>query len=165
VDRLQNTTHCRSSPALPFFGLLLVVALPANPQVAASFAQLNGALADPAGEAIMGAAVTLRETETNRVYATQSGGGGRYWSADLPSGYYELSVAAPGFTTYTRSGIYLSVGQTATIDLTLQISSRAEQIVVTAEAPAIEPGRTEISQVVDTRQIEALPSRGRNGRW
>jgi hypothetical protein len=34
-------------------------------------------------------------------------------------------------------------------------------MVVTEEAPAIEPSRTEISQVVDAQQIEALPISGR----
>src|ERR1700722_6037668 len=113
--------------ALRFCTLLMVVALPLRPQVAASFAQLTGTVRDPSGAAIVGSAVTLRETETNRSYATQSGAGGRYWLADLQSGSYGLSVAASGFATGIRSGISLSVGQTATIDMTLQVSSREEQ--------------------------------------
>jgi hypothetical protein len=149
-----------ASYTLRFFALLLA-AMPSSPQVAASFAQLNGAVRDPSGAAIANAAVTLRDTKTNRVYTAQSGANGRYLSADLPSGTYELSVTASGFATSTRPGIALSVGQTATIDLSLQISARGEQLVVTEDAPAIEPSRTEISQVVDTQQIEALPISGR----
>lgn len=151
----------RSSCPLCVSALLMVAALPSKPQVAASFAQLNGTLRDPSGAAIVGASVTLRETDTNRAYATQSGAGGRYLSADLLSGHYELSVTAPGFAAYTQSGISLSVGQTATIDLSLQISTHLEQIEVNEETPGIEPTRTEISQVVDTQQIQALPISGR----
>jgi hypothetical protein len=144
-----------------FFILLMVVALPLKPQVAASLAQLTGTVRDPAGALIVGTGVTLRETGANRSYATQSGAGGRYWLAGLQSSSYALSVAGAGFAIGTRSGISLSVGQTVTIDMTLQVFSHEEQIVANEEAPAVEPARSEISQVVDMQQIEALPISGR----
>src|ERR1035441_131926 len=95
------------SHTLRFLALSMVAALPCYPQVAASFAQLNGSVRDASGGVVVNAAVTLRETETNRRYETQSGAGGRYLSTNLPSGVYELSVAAQGFATSTRLGIAL----------------------------------------------------------
>ena len=55
----------------------------------------------------------------------------------------------------------LSVGQTATVDVTLKVASVSEVINVTTEAPPVEPTRTEISQVIDTVQIQELPTNGR----
>src|SRR5437899_5269493 len=54
-----------------------------------------------------------------------------------------------------------SVGQVATIDITLKVAGAGEKIVVTTETPIIEPTRTEVSQVIDTTQIVALPINGR----
>jgi hypothetical protein len=51
----------------------------------------------------------------------------------------------------------LTVGQVATVNVTMKVAEATETITVTTEVPLIEPTRTEISQVVDRTQIEALP--------
>jgi hypothetical protein len=151
----------RHTPTALRFLVLFALACALAAQVAAPFAQLNGALRDASGAAVATASVTLRGIETNHLYSAQSGNNGMYLVTDLPTGHYELTVAAPGFAGYTQSGISLSVGQKATIDLTLQVASQQERIVVTEETPPIEPSRTEVSQVIGARQIEALPIRSR----
>ena len=81
--------------------------------------------------------------------------------AIVPPGKYELTAELSGFAKYTQTGIVLSVAQIATIDITLRVAQAGEKVVVTSETPVIEPTRTEISQVVDTQQINALPISGR----
>ena len=66
-----------------------------------------------------------------------------------------------GFEPYIQSGIQLRVGQSATLDVTLAVQGRRENVVVTSEPPAIEPTRTEISNVIETKQIQSLPISGR----
>jgi hypothetical protein len=149
--------HCHAPPALRLLGIFALV-LAAEAQVAAPFAQLNGSLRDTSGAALVKAGVGLLGLDTNHIYSTESGDDGFYLFSNLPSGHYQLSVDAPGFASYSQSGIVLSVGQKATIDLTLQIATHEVRIVVTQEAPPIEPSRTEVSQVIGSRQIEALPS-------
>jgi hypothetical protein len=60
-----------------------------------------------------------------------------------------------------RKDIELSVGQSATIDVALQVATRGEEVVVTTETPVIEPTKTEISQVINTQEINSLPISGR----
>ena len=79
----------------------------------------------------------------------------------MPPGTYELTVSFTGFATTVDKGIVLSVGQTATVDVALKVATQNEQVVVTTEVPPIEPTRTEISQVIDTKQIQDLPISGR----
>ena len=55
----------------------------------------------------------------------------------------------------------LTVGQTATVDVALRVATQNEQVIVTTEVPPIEPTKTEISQVIDTQQIQDLPISGR----
>ena len=133
----------------------------ASAQVGSSRAQLNGTVKDQSGGSVASASVKLRETETNLGYSTSSNSSGFYVLANLPPGVYELSVEATGFSKYTHTGIVLAVGQIATIDVDLKVSSVGEKVVVTGEAPAIEPTRTEVSQVIDTSEIQDLPISGR----
>jgi len=150
-------------------GLLAVLAVvilgglakPSSAQVGGSAAQLNGAVRDESGGTVAKATITLRETETNRTYSAVSNDNGLYVIASLPPGRYELTTEATGFAKSTQTGIVLTVGQVATIDVTVKIASSAERVIVTTETPPVEPTRTEVSQVISTNQIESLPISGR----
>ena len=130
-------------------------------QVGATAAQLNGTIHDESGAAVAKATVALRDTDTNRTYTATSNDAGFYVLPNLPPGQYELKASFTGFSNYTRTGIVLSVGQSATIDVTLKVASLGEQVTVTGETQTIEPSRTEVSQVIDTRAISSLPISGR----
>jgi len=130
-------------------------------QAGVNFAQLNGSVRDEGGGTIAKAAVTLHEVDTNLVYTTTTNESGFYTLPNVPPGRYELKISYDGFSNYTQTGIVLTVGQNATLDVVLKVASKGEQVVVTTEAQAIEPTKTEISQVIDTKQIESLPISGR----
>ena len=140
---------------------LLLWAPRAAAQVGASAAQLNGTVQDASGGFVAKASVRLRETETNRSYATTANDSGFYVFANLAPGRYELVCEVTGFAKTTHTGIALAVGQVATLDVTLKVVSVGEKVEVTTETPPVEPTRTEISQVIDTRQIQNLPISGR----
>jgi len=120
-------------------------------------AQLNGTIADETGGAIVGASIRLHNIATDTAYTATSNDRGFYVVANVPPGSYELTAASTGFANYKQTGIVLTVGQTATLNLKLQVASQGETVVVTTEAPMIEPTRSEISQVVSTEQVESLP--------
>jgi Carboxypeptidase regulatory-like domain/TonB dependent receptor len=124
-------------------------------------AQLNGTVTDPSGREIVGASIAARNTATDTVYNATSNASGFYVIANIPPGTYELRATSPGFANYTQKGIALTVGQLATINLALEVAGKGETVVVTTEAPTIEPTRSEISQVVETQQVEALPTSSR----
>src|SRR5215472_17029274 len=130
-------------------------------QISAAAAKLNGTVRDPSGGTMAQASVTLRNTDTNRIYNAVSNADGLYVFASVLPGAYELITEASGFAKSTQTGIVLTVGQTATLEVTLRVASGTEKIVVTTETPVIEPTKTEISQVIQTQQIDSLPINGR----
>src|SRR5215467_1399231 len=130
-------------------------------QATISFAQLNGTVQDASGRTVAGASVTLRDVGTNLTYTATSNSSGFYVVPNLPHGEYELTVQNSGFAKYVRTGISLSVGQTATVDVSLKVAAATEVVTVTTEAPPVEPTRSETSQVIDTVQIQGLPTNGR----
>jgi Carboxypeptidase regulatory-like domain/TonB dependent receptor len=147
--------------AVGLLGILLGCANSAFAQAGAAAAQLSGTVLDESGGSVGKASIALRELDTNRSYATTANDSGFYVLPNLPPGRYELKASFTGFANYTQTGIVLTVGQTATINVTLKVKSVGEQVVVTSEAPVIEPTKTEISQVIDTQQISSLPISGR----
>ena len=141
--------------------LTTLLAAQALAQATISFAQLNGTVLDEAGRAVFKAAVTVREMNTNQTYTATVNEAGFYVIPSLSPGKYELTVSYAGFGKYTQSGINLSVGQTATVNVTLKVAALGEVVVVTTEAPTVETTRTEISQVIESKQIQDLPISGR----
>ena len=125
---------------LSLFLILFVLRLDsAHGQAGTSLAQLSGTVHDATGGYVAKAAVTLRETDTNRSYSTTSADNGFYAFANVAPGRYELRVAFQGFANFTQTGITLTVGQSASIDVTLKVATASEQVVVNTEAPVIEP--------------------------
>jgi len=150
----------------PLTALMVLVVLAfsssaAPAQVGTAFAQLNGTVLAASGGVVAKATITLREVGTNRTYNAVSNDTGYYVVPNVLPGSYELSVEASGFAKHTQTGVTLSVGQTATVDVHLKLATVKEVVQVTTEVPPVEPTRTEISQVIDTRQIQSLPISGR----
>src|SRR6266852_4825085 len=139
----------------------LVCAGSAFAQGTTALAQLNGTVRDQSGGAVGKAAVSLRDVDTNRTYTATTNDQGYYVLTNLPPGRYELTAEYTGFAKSLQTGIVLSVGQAATIDITMKVAAAGEKVEVFTETPVIEPTRTEVSQVVNTEQIKALPISGR----
>jgi hypothetical protein len=152
----------RSTLALCLTLLMGVCVAPrAFAQASISSAQLNGTVFDESGRAVVKATITLHELDTGLRYTTTSNDAGFYLLPNLPPGRYELTAEYSGLAKYAQTGIVLTVGQNATINLTLKVATVHESVEVTAEAPPVEPTRTEVSQVIDTKQIDSLPISGR----
>ena len=142
--------------ALCLLGVLLYSPF-AGAQAALSFAQLNGTVVDPSGQTVVGAQVIARDLDTNQSFQSTTNVSGYFVVPNLAPGKYELTVTSTGFGRYRQTGIVLTVGQVATVNISLKVASVSEEVTVTTEAPLIEPTKTEISQVIETQQIASLP--------
>jgi len=153
----------RLRPSLPILVLLAFATLSTSQvfaQATVSFAQLNGTVLDEGGRTLVRAAITLREMDTNQTYTANTNEAGFFVVPALPPGRYSLTVSYSGFGKYTQNGIMLSVGQTATVNITLKVAALGEVVTVTTEAPTVETTRTEISNVINTQQIQNLRKGG-----
>lgn len=149
------------APISLLFSLLLWAVIYAPGQATVSFAQLNGTVLESSGRAIVGASVILRAIDTNQTYRASTNSTGSYIVPNLAPGRYELMAEAQGFAKYLQTGIVLTVGQVATVDVNMKVAGTTEVVSVSTEAPPVETTRTEISQVIDTAQIHELPTNGR----
>jgi iron complex outermembrane receptor protein len=93
---------------------------------------ITGKVKDLRGAPVAGARITLTHTATAAQTETISDEAGAFQSSGLPPGNYRLDVAGAGFSPLTQGPVAVQPGQTREIDLVLQVSTKAEQVTVTA---------------------------------
>jgi len=99
------------------FALFLSILPAATAQTASS---LSGSVADPSGAPIDQAIVTVTSLGTGAARTTSTGQTGRYQLLSLPIGEYKVLATHPGFADEVRTGIHLTAGQDAALNIRMQ---------------------------------------------
>src|SRR5271155_2929092 len=107
---------------------------------------IRGVVTDPTGAVIQGASITARQAETGLSRTTTTDRNGSYVLLELPLGLYRLQAAAKGFQEYVQDGITLNVNETASDSPHLAVGSEKQQVVVSGDAPLIEPTVTSMGK-------------------
>ena len=123
---------------------------------------LSGTVKDGTGGVLPGVTVTVTNANTSLTRALVTDAGGRYLAPDLPPGPYRVRAALEGFTTMIRSGITVTVGREAVVDLELTLGKVSDQVTVVAEAKTVDTRTSSTGGLIDTTQIEGLPLNGRS---
>lgn len=95
--------------------LAFLISIPLHAQD--SGAALSGTVTDAAGKTISGARVTIKNVATGQATETRTDSAGSYDALNLTPGAYELSVAAPGFSTGITTVSITSGRQTMNLTL------------------------------------------------
>jgi hypothetical protein len=155
--------------ALHFFICTLAVVLSlvaTNPlafaQPQALNGQIEGTVSDENNAFVANAFVTAANIETGATRTVKSDQSGIYRFPLLPLGTYRIAVEAADFKKFVREGIVLSAGQTATIDIRLQIGEISEVVTVSADTSIADAGKTDLSRVINNRDVQNLPIPQRN---
>ncbi len=125
-------------------------------------ATISGTVTDDTGAVIPGVAVTSNNTGTGAVRRGETDARGVYHLRQLQVGMYDVRAELSGFQASIRAGIQLTVGQEATINITLSVGAVTESVTITGEAPVVETTTSALSQLVDDKQIRDLPLNGRD---
>jgi len=117
---------------------------------------IAGVVTDQSGAVIAGAAVRATNTGTNASYTATTGASGSFAFPDLRVGTYEVTAEFKGFKRFVQSGIVLEVGQTAALDIRMQLGAVTETVQVTAQ-PLLDKDTSDRGTVVTSRDVEELP--------
>jgi hypothetical protein len=129
-----------------------------------SFAQeatLTGVITDSTGGVLPGVTVVAVNADNGNRFEAVSDERGIY-RIPVRVGAYTITAELQGFNTATRAGVQILVGQTASVDLRMAPSSVQETVTVTAEAPLVNTQTSSLGGNIDARQVEELPTEGRN---
>jgi Carboxypeptidase regulatory-like domain/TonB dependent receptor len=154
----------RSLAALVFF--LAVLPASALGQQAAR-ATLTGTVSDPAGAVVPGATVIAIQEGSDVRRETITNGEGLYVFSDMLPGKYKLRVEAKGFNpNVSQAPVSLNVGQSATVNVSLEVNLSDPSIVcillVDSVAPLIDNRASAVQGVIESREVQSLPLNGRN---
>ncbi|HTA50686.1 MAG TPA: carboxypeptidase-like regulatory domain-containing protein, partial [Verrucomicrobiae bacterium] len=144
------------------WGMILIV-LVASVVSVAQTGSIAGTVTDASSAVVPGAAVTVRNTATNQSHQTTSSDGGTYSVTELPVGLYEVTVKKEGFKVFHLPSIELTVAQSLTVDAKLAAGATSEEVTVRADqVQDVDLETSQISNLVDERQMESLPLITRN---
>ena len=142
--------------------LLSSFVVPAFAQTA-NTGNITGVVKDPSGAVVPGATVRAINKGTGVERKTTSSDSGAYELTQLVPGDYRVEVDVSGFSKFIADPVTVNVLSRVTLDADLRPVGSAEQVTVTGEsAPLIETTKSEISGVIDQRQMENLPVNGRS---
>ena len=133
----------------------------------AAFAQgsgdLTGVVTDATGAVVPKVNITLTNDATGATRTTESTAAGVYRFTALPiTGTYTLKAEAKGFRLVSYKGVVVSVGATATLDISLQVGSAGETVSVEAGTQLVQTTESSVSTLVDQRVWQQMPLESRN---
>src|SRR4051794_22395087 len=112
IGRMRNT-----------ISFLLLLAAPGMLNAQAVSGTIYGSVSDDTTGAIVGAKVTVVNTNTNYTRDMPSQADGSFRFPSLPLGTYQVTVEQPGFNTYAQQGITLQVDQQLRLNVTLRVGN------------------------------------------
>src|SRR6267143_4488702 len=144
--------------------LLLILAMLFGPTVlhADVTGSILGVVRDRTQAVVAGARIVATNVQTNFKEETVSAADGSYRILALPAGNYKLTATAPGFRTFTETGIEVKVNDQLHFDVTLNVGSVQEHVEIVANAVQVQTESTQLGDVIDSKKMLALPLNGRS---
>ena len=165
-DRRRSAAHhghCGKDYAVRFLIAVLAFFVSASATVAqTNTGEFSGVVKDRSGGVLPGAVVTARHPASGTVVTSVTNANGQFLLAGLRIGTWDITASLSGFAPQVQMGIILEIGRTLSLEFTLGIESLAEQVVVHSTAPLLQAQTSEISDIIENREVVQLPLNGRN---
>jgi len=119
---------------------------------------ITGRIADSSSAVLPGVTVTLTSPAVMGEREQISGETGNYRFTLLPPGVYTLKFELPGFKTLVREGIQMSVGFSATVNVSLEVATVAETVTVTGASPVVDLESATVATNFNSNLTNVLPN-------
>src|SRR5438067_1648228 len=143
------------------FVVICFASMPISAQTSNS-GVITGIVKNEKGELVPNATVRAINIGTNVTREATTSGEGAYEIAQLVPGNYRVEVEASGFAKYVQESVTVNMLSRVTLEPVLKPAGATAQVTITSEAALVETTKTEVSDVVDQRQMESLPVNGRS---
>jgi len=154
----SNTRFCYRRMFVLLGLVAILVSLPAWGQE--NYGTISGTVTDPTGATIPGATVEATSPTLPRGLQATTDALGKYMMPRVPNGTYSITVAKAGFSKYAQREILVKLGQTVTLNVSLNVGAVAEVVEVTAGAGQLDVTSSSSSTSITAATFDNLP-RGR----
>ena len=135
------TKHRRSLVVRLLIGILVAEFLSIGPSAQVVTGTILGTVRDTTGGVIPGTVITLTQQSTGSRRSVAADRNGDYAAPLLATGVYTLRAETQGFKTTSVTGIELGVDGKARVDLTLEVGTVNDSVLVRAENPLVHDPR------------------------
>ncbi len=148
------------------FGFLFVLVGVQVARAQVATGAILGTVTDPSGAVVPTASVTVTDTSTGRVWHVTTDSSGSYDVEALPAEgtLYNVSVTTKGFKTFISSGVKLSPGERATVNIALTVGTTVSEVTVSAAPLRVNTSSGAVGGTITSTQIENLQLNGRDFR-
>lgn len=152
----------QTRPVFFLIAVAVVFLLTGQAGAQVTYAALGGVITDSSGGVVAGSVVEVKNLGTNAVRSVMSNAQGFYSVGQLLPGSYSVKAVKSGYQTKVDTGIVLTVGEDATLNLKLSVGNVRQTVIVSGAAELVNTSNAEISQVVGEHAIQQLPLNGRD---
>lgn len=118
---------------------------------------ISGTVQDQSGAVVAGANVKAQNPATSFAREATSATNGFYRFDQLPVGTYTISVEAAGFKKSITQAVALSVNDSLTLDIKLEVGQVSEVVTVSEAPSAVNTETSVVGRTVDNRTLNDLP--------
>ena len=120
---------------------------------------IRGVVTDQSGGVLPGVTVTLKGRMVAGAPTVVTNEAGVYRFPNLSPGTYDITVELQGFATSHQTGIPVSLGATAELNVELKVSTQSETVTVTAESPVVDATSTQVATNYTREWVANAPVR------
>src|SRR5262249_46969490 len=102
--------------------VFLTITISAFAQADVSSATVKGTVTDTQGAALPNAVIKIKDLDQGAIRTAVTDSDGEFQVRLVRPGLHDITVEAPGFAQYLLKDIQLTVGQTASFDIKLQVA-------------------------------------------
>jgi hypothetical protein len=125
-------------------------------------AAVTGTITDQSHAALSAAHVAVVYPATGLRRETETSSAGAYEIAGLPIGECHLEVSAPNFRAVQTKPFVLEVGETRSLDVSLEVASVSSTVNVQAVADPMTLSTVAVDSLTSSQRLNDLPVNGRN---
>ena len=122
-----------------------------------STGNITGYVEDPHHKRIPGAAVTIRNVDTNQEVDVKTDQDGLYGASALQPGAYVVLVAKQGFEDVKVTAVSVNISDTSSVNVQMKVGTARDTVTVAAEAQLLDSTSPTITTDVPTEITQGIP--------
>jgi len=156
--------RCLFSGRMARLAAVLVLALAGAPGI---FCQqitgtIVGTVIDSQGAVLNIATVKATNADNGFTRSVSTNAYGEFRIDNLPVGSYSVETSAAGFKTSVQNNLELTVDQTQTLAITLEVGAQTQTVTVTEAPPTVNTADAELGRTLEQSEVIGMPLVNRN---
>ncbi len=132
-----------------------LAATPARAQLL--YGSVVGIVKDSTGARLPGATITVTNRDTALTRETTADAEGAYNLVNILPGPYDVKVSLQGFREAIRSGVPVTIGQVARVDMTMEIGTLSETVTVQSAAELLQTDKADVHTELKSDTLTQMP--------